>query len=298
MDCFTTIKQITDYDPFGMSFTSTQSSANKYLYNGKELQDEQLGGVNLDWYDYHSRFYDPALARFTTQDPLAEDFSSWTPYHYVHNNPINLVDPTGMSADGYTVDMDGYLQKVNNEGRDENGKNQYDVIYAKGEYSSEKKKDYDETGEKTGLQISSGIIQSKKTVALVRNADGEGNPTGAAIPVDMFKINDDSEAKTIHQFLDKKTNVEWSNTCAEKSNGESQNILITSHRWGKVHSGHANKFLFNNKYKRNYSNDHNQPDKPGPSPADRGFARRTSDHFPGAKFRILFKGKYYPYKSE
>lgn len=27
-------------------------SDNKYLYNGKELQDDQLGGVNLDWYDY------------------------------------------------------------------------------------------------------------------------------------------------------------------------------------------------------------------------------------------------------
>ena len=25
---------------------------NKYLFNSKELQDEQLGGVNLDWYDY------------------------------------------------------------------------------------------------------------------------------------------------------------------------------------------------------------------------------------------------------
>ena len=24
----------------------------------------------------------------------------WTPYHYVHNNPINMVDPTGMEAEG------------------------------------------------------------------------------------------------------------------------------------------------------------------------------------------------------
>lgn len=32
-------------------------------------------------------------------DPLADQFAGWTPYHYVHNNPVRLVDPTGMSAD-------------------------------------------------------------------------------------------------------------------------------------------------------------------------------------------------------
>src|SRR5690606_9957248 len=34
-------------------------------------------------------------------DPLAEQFPGWSPYHYVHQNPINLIDPTGMSADGW-----------------------------------------------------------------------------------------------------------------------------------------------------------------------------------------------------
>lgn len=31
-------------------------------------------------------------------DPLAEQFPAWNPYHYVHNNPINLIDSTGMNA--------------------------------------------------------------------------------------------------------------------------------------------------------------------------------------------------------
>lgn len=95
----------------------TMLSENKYLYNGKELQDEQLGGVNLDHYDYHTRFYDPALGRFTTQDPLADEFSSWTPYHYVHNNPINLVDPTGMAATKYE-DEEGNTLLNTNDGSD------------------------------------------------------------------------------------------------------------------------------------------------------------------------------------
>lgn len=34
-------------------------------------------------------------------DPLAEKYPGWTPYHYVHNNPVNMVDPTGMEADGW-----------------------------------------------------------------------------------------------------------------------------------------------------------------------------------------------------
>ena len=63
-------------------------SENKYLYNGKEIQDEMLGSVNLDWYDYGKRFYDPALGRFTTHDPLAEDYFSLSPYGYCAGNPI------------------------------------------------------------------------------------------------------------------------------------------------------------------------------------------------------------------
>ena len=70
-------------------------SENKYLYNGKELQDEQLGGVNLDLYDYNLRFYDPALARWHVQDPRAEKYFSLSPYNYVANNPMLYIDPNG-----------------------------------------------------------------------------------------------------------------------------------------------------------------------------------------------------------
>jgi len=71
-------------------------SDNKYLYNGKELQDEQLGSVNLDWYSFEARYYDPALGRFTAMDPIAEKFYHVTPYNYAENRPISGIDLWGL----------------------------------------------------------------------------------------------------------------------------------------------------------------------------------------------------------
>ena len=49
-------------------------------------------------------------------DPLAESFNSWTPYHYVHGNPINLIDPTGMSASSPIFDENGTLMGTDDQG--------------------------------------------------------------------------------------------------------------------------------------------------------------------------------------
>ena len=69
---------------------------NKYLYNGKEMQDDLFAnGSKLDWLDYGARMYDGASARFMTQDPLAEDYYSLSPYGYVAGNPIACRDENG-----------------------------------------------------------------------------------------------------------------------------------------------------------------------------------------------------------
>lgn len=41
----------------------------------------------------------PRISIFVSVDPMAEKYPGWTPYHYVHNNPVNMIDPTGMSAE-------------------------------------------------------------------------------------------------------------------------------------------------------------------------------------------------------
>ncbi len=68
-----------------------RTSENKYLYNGKELQDD----LGLDWYDYGWRMYDPTLGRWHCVDNLAEKYLSFSPYAYCNNNPIRLIDIDG-----------------------------------------------------------------------------------------------------------------------------------------------------------------------------------------------------------
>ncbi len=96
------VQQINSYYPFGLTAETFQSGTNnKYLYNGKELQDDKIGGESLEWYDYGARFYDAALGRFHAVDPLAEKFSHQSTYVYADNNPIRFIDIMGMNADWY-----------------------------------------------------------------------------------------------------------------------------------------------------------------------------------------------------
>jgi RHS repeat-associated protein len=88
-----TLTQLTDYYPFGMISSTTSGSKNKYLYNGKELKDE----LELDWYDYGARFYDPQIGRWVVQDPLAEYKYNNSPYNYCLNNPLRYIDIYGLT---------------------------------------------------------------------------------------------------------------------------------------------------------------------------------------------------------
>jgi RHS repeat-associated protein len=66
-------------------------SENQCQYNGKELNSD----FGLDLYDYGARWYDASVGRWHGVDPLAEAFIVHSPYNYVANNPILMIDPDG-----------------------------------------------------------------------------------------------------------------------------------------------------------------------------------------------------------
>lgn len=93
------VVQETDYYPFGLAIAKNPSdlaqsrAKNKYLYLNRELQPV------TGWLDLKARFYDPAIGRFLSVDPLTDQQEHLTPYHYGYNNPVRFADPDGKIGD-------------------------------------------------------------------------------------------------------------------------------------------------------------------------------------------------------
>jgi RHS repeat-associated protein len=81
-----------EYRAFGEQLARLGEGEATYTYSGKELDE----ATNL--YYFNARYYDPAIGRFITLDPV-QDGSNW--YVYCDNNPLSMVDPTGLDPNYY-----------------------------------------------------------------------------------------------------------------------------------------------------------------------------------------------------
>ncbi|MFC1237854.1 RHS repeat-associated core domain-containing protein [Treponema vincentii] len=78
-----------EYDIFGGIYKGNSPYGLETGYTGKPY--DSVTGLS----DYGFRDYSPAYARFITEDPI-RDGENW--FSYVGNNPVNWVDPWGLSA--------------------------------------------------------------------------------------------------------------------------------------------------------------------------------------------------------
>ena len=93
------------YDPYGnmLGMSGPLALDNRYRYSSKEAQP------GVDIYNYGYRFYDPSLQRWINQDPIGEA-GGINLYGFVGNDPVNRVDPWGLTDGDLTELGDGMLR--------------------------------------------------------------------------------------------------------------------------------------------------------------------------------------------
>lgn len=76
---------------------------------------------SLNIYDFHARGYDPVIGRTWQLDPHAENYFSLSPYSWVANNPILMIDPDGKDFLIWYTDDKGKKQNFRFNGTNADG---------------------------------------------------------------------------------------------------------------------------------------------------------------------------------
>ncbi|MBV6484841.1 MAG: hypothetical protein KFKLKKLM_01359 [Flavobacteriales bacterium] len=99
-----------DFFPGGMLMPGRNYNPSNYSFGwqGQFAVDEVSGVKNH--YTTQNWEYDPRTLRRWEQDPLQSQFSGWSPYSTLFNNPIRMIDPTGLAPDDYTSKRDGTIE--------------------------------------------------------------------------------------------------------------------------------------------------------------------------------------------
>jgi hypothetical protein len=208
--------------------------------------------------------YDPWLGRFNSVDPLADSAVSWNPYHYVRNNPLNRVDPTGLTD--YELNEKG---EVVNTIENEDADNIYMV-------------------DQDGARIDGQSISFEfGTITAVKNptiTTGKGEKS-----LTILEVNGDQNATSLFEFLGNQETVEWTHAKigTERS---ARNIVGTSHDEASTPVGHY--LRLTNYTLREVNHNHPSPSNL-PSSGDVSAASFYHSNNPNTKLQVYSKQNGY-----
>jgi RHS repeat-associated protein len=94
------------YSPFGIILDTSEKFAQPFKYVGQYGVMTEADGL----YYMRARYYDSDTGRFISEDPIGFGGGDVNLYGYVQNNPVNNVDPYGLSASTSAFnDLIGFL---------------------------------------------------------------------------------------------------------------------------------------------------------------------------------------------
>jgi len=95
-DASGTVTATYDYDAWGNAVNTTGSTPNIYLFRSEQYD------ADLGLYYLRARYFSPLTGRFLSPDPLSgipDRPASFERYVYASADPVNLLDPSGMTDD-------------------------------------------------------------------------------------------------------------------------------------------------------------------------------------------------------
>jgi RHS repeat-associated protein len=102
-----TVQNSFAWDAWGTAVSSTSAVTNPFGFTARDVAEAGL-------HYYRNRYYEPAVGRFASEDPLQElmALSGRDLYGYVNNSPAMFTDPTGLECYSWTFGGDWRLTKT------------------------------------------------------------------------------------------------------------------------------------------------------------------------------------------
>ena len=256
-----------NYYPFGLLHRGynnvTNGTENRLLtFNGVELEES----LDLNMYEMDLRHYDPAIARFTSIDPVIH-YSMGT-YNAFDNNPIFFADPSGADGEHYNWSTGRYEDNQGNEvsfeqalasvGLNSNSSESPDDTYKLSKNGKIEKVDEKKYYDKNGNEVDKIVSEETGKSKYVANGTFdtlEHKEEGTDWQVFKLYTNTNyTPFKTLYKWLIENSNVEFSLTYFNRegyittsyskgSEGGEKELLIDL--YGKIPSGITIKSVHN-----------------------------------------------------